>query len=264
MAAFFLIEWNPVSARSADMPGLAGQLYRDKDYYRAITEYKRESFFKRSTYQKRWSDFRIGESYRKSGRPEESVPHLINAAWFGAPDGLTDSCVLSLARSYIDMGSYPAARGVLDSLKEDVPVKLTLAGWSYLLERDFESARGLFASVGKDSLADLATSCRETHWKSPRTAAIMSAVIPGSGQIYAGGYRQGVTSFLLHGLIGYLTYRAVDDRRYFEAAAAIYTGFSRFYVGNIMSASSLAREHNQEKMEEFISRGRTRNGEDLE
>lgn len=264
LAAFFSIEPSLVSARAKGGPGLAHELYIHKDYYRAITEYKREAFFADSAHQKRWADFRIGESYRKSGRAEESVSYLARAARFSESDELSDSCVFSLARSYIQMGSFPAARAILDSLGKEVPCKLALAGWSSLLEGDFETARGLFASAGRDSLADLAAACTEIRWKSPAAAAVMSAILPGSGQVYAGGYRQGVTSFLLHALFGYLTYRAIDDHRYFEAAAAVYTGFSRFYVGNIISASSLVREDNHRRMDEVIRTGLTEHGEDLE
>jgi hypothetical protein len=264
LVPFFLIEWGPLSAQPRETSGFAEHLYTSKDYYRAISEYKRESFFEENTLKKRWADYRIGESYRKSGRAEKSVPYFVNAAWFGVPDSLTDSCVLSLARSYIDMGSFETARGILDSLGKETPEKAALAGWSYLLEGDFENAGPLFSSADRGPLADLTAVGQKTRWKSPRTAAVMSAVIPGSGQIYAGGYKQGAISLLLHGLIAYVTYRAVEDHRYFEAGAALYTGFSRFYVGNILAASSLARERNRVGMAELVEKAKREHGGDLD
>lgn len=266
MLAFFLIECSPVSLLAAerDSPGLAEHLFDHRDYYRAITEFERASFFAGDASLKRWAKYKIGESYRKSGRPEEAIPHLIGAARFGVGDQLTDSCVVSLARSYLELGSYGSARSILDSLSRGGTTRTALEGWSHLLEGDYGNARVLFHSAGRDSLAALAIALETLPTKSPLVAGAMSAVVPGTGQIYAGAYRQGLTSFLVHALLGYVAYSSVKDSRYFEAAAAIYTGFSRFYVGNIMSASSLVRTQNQRRVEALVREGRLRYGEDLE
>jgi hypothetical protein len=262
-AAFFSIEAGALFV-SADESGFARSLYVKGDYYRAITEYKRSYFHSKEMWTKRWANYRIGECYRKSGRPLGGLSHATDAVWFGAKDELTDSCVVSLAKSYIELGEYYSARGILDSLENESDTQKTLLrGWTYLLESDYQNARALFLSAGADSLAALSLEGENIRDKSPLVAGILSAAIPGSGQVYAGAYKQGIVSLLLHGIIGYFAYEGVRDGRYFETAAALYTGVSRFYVSNILSASRLVREGNEKKRIELAREARRRHGDAL-
>jgi hypothetical protein len=64
--------------------------------------------------------------------------------------------------------------------------------------------------------------------------------------------------------MGYFLYESVKDKRYFESAATLYTGFSRFYVGNIMSARELARDYNESHKEIFVENAKREYGSDLE
>ncbi|MFQ5904990.1 MAG: tol-pal system YbgF family protein [bacterium] len=269
LAAFSLIDGKVLCVPGQSSSGLARALFEERDYYRAITEYKRLSFFSVGTQEKRRASFRIGECYRRSGRWEKALPHLLDGARFRAPDPLTDSCIVSLAKSYIELGSYRAAREMLDSLgSRNVPTRVTLVGWSYLMEGDFRNARTSFLSVSNSSsascLAELSAEGERIPMKSARVAGAMSALIPGSGQVYAGACKQGFISFLLHGVMGYLLYKSVKAERYFEAAVTLYTGLSRFYVGNIMAASRLAREKNERERLLLIEEARRRYGGDLE
>lgn len=265
LAAFSLIETFPLCAFGEKSSTFADRLFKNRDYYRAITEYKRFSYFSNESGQKRRASFRIGESYRKSGRPEKGIPYLLGAARFNPPDALTDSCSFSLAKSWMELGQYEMARHILDSLQsEEDSTIMVLEAWSYFLEGDFQNARSSFLSAHASPLAELAVKGEELRTKSPRAASVMSAVLPGTGQIYAGAYRQGFISMALHGLMGYLLYRSIVDQRYFEAAATFYTGFSRFYVSNIASASRLAGEHNEAQRSRLVEEARSMYGDDLE
>ena len=269
LAVFSLIETFPLCTFGKKSSIFADRLFRDRDYYRAITEYKRFSYFSNESGQKRRASFKIGECYRKSGRPEKGIPYLLGAARFNPPDALTDSCSFSLAKSWMKLSQYEMARQMLDSLQsEEDSTRAVLEAWSYFLEGDFQNARSSFLSAESSGnatrLAELAVEGEELRTKSPRAASVMSAVLPGAGQIYAGAYKQGFVSMALHGLTGYLLYRSIVDQRYFEAAAAFYTGFSRFYVGNIASASRLAGEHNEAQRFKLVEEARSMYGDDLE
>ncbi len=262
-AAFFSIEACALSL-GADESGFARSLYVKGDYYRAITEYKRSSFHGREVRTKRWASYRIGECYRKSGRSLSGLSYSADAAWFGVKDDLTDSCVISLAKSYIELGQYRSARGILDSLENEGDTqRALLTGWTYLLESDYQNARAVFLSAGADSLAQLSLQGENIHDKSPLVAGVLSAVIPGSGQLYAGAYKHGVVTLILHGVIAYFAYEGIRDGRHFETAAAVYTGVSRFYLSNILSASRLVREGNEKKRIELARRARRLHGDAL-
>ncbi len=80
-------------------------------------------------------------------------------------------------------------------------------------------------------------------FKSPTSAAIMSAIIPGMGKIYADEVGDGITAFLAVGLLSFLAYdnfRADHDFR-----AWLFTGLAAyFYAGNIYGSAAAAQYYN--------------------
>ncbi len=79
--------------------------------------------------------------------------------------------------------------------------------------------------------------------KSPALAAIMSAVVPGLGKVYTENYGDGITAFLM---IGVLTFLSIDNfqanhdfRGWLFAGIAAY-----FYVGNVYGSAASAQIYN--------------------
>lgn len=81
------------------------------------------------------------------------------------------------------------------------------------------------------------------EYKSPGTAALLSAIIPGLGKIYAGEIGDGITSFLFTGVLSFLAYdnfKADHDFR-----AWLFTGLAAlFYGGNIYGSAAAAQNYN--------------------
>lgn len=79
--------------------------------------------------------------------------------------------------------------------------------------------------------------------KYPATAALMSAVIPGSGKIYTGDIGDGITALLLTSICAYLAYdnfKADHDFR-----GWLFTGLTAFfYAGNIYGSAAAAHLYN--------------------
>jgi TM2 domain-containing membrane protein YozV len=72
----------------------------------------------------------------------------------------------------------------------------------------------------------------EPPYKSSALAGILSAVIPGSGKMYAGEWGDGITGFLVTGLFAFLAYD--NFRADHTTRAWIFTGLGAFfYAGNI-------------------------------
>jgi hypothetical protein len=79
--------------------------------------------------------------------------------------------------------------------------------------------------------------------KSEILAGIMSAVVPGSGYIYAEHYGDGITAFLINALAIAGTVTAVYNENY--AVAAIVGGVGLpFYIGNIYGSANAAKKWN--------------------
>ncbi len=79
--------------------------------------------------------------------------------------------------------------------------------------------------------------------KSPLVAGMLSAIVPGSGHIYAGHYGDGITALLLNGLFIAGTIVAVKQENYAIAGVAGLIGLP-FYIGNIYGAANAATKWN--------------------
>ena len=79
--------------------------------------------------------------------------------------------------------------------------------------------------------------------KSPTLAGTLSAILPGSGQVYSGRPKDGVMAFVVNALFISGTIVALDNENY--AVAAIVGGVGLpFYIGNIYGAANSARKWN--------------------
>jgi len=99
-------------------------------------------------------------------------------------------------------------------------------------------------------------------YKSPELAGVMSAILPGSGQLYNERYKDGVCSFILNALFIWGAYKAFDDENY--ALGGILTIFEvGWYTGNIYTAVNGAHKYNR-KIDEDIFKKSLENCELLE
>lgn len=114
---------------------------------------------------------------------------------------------------------------------------------------DFPKAAGFFSEI--PSTSAFYTNAREFSdiWasspvlpdykeKSPLLAVVMSAVIPGSGKIYAGDLRSGVSTFLVVGALGVMSAESwaklgIKDWRTIALASI----FTLFYTANIYGSA---------------------------
>ena len=82
-------------------------------------------------------------------------------------------------------------------------------------------------------------------------AALMSAVLPGAGQMYSGRFWDGFRALTVNGLLIFSTYKLVEDEHY--AGAYLLSGITLpFYVGNIMGARVAAQDYTTRKRSDFI------------
>ncbi len=83
--------------------------------------------------------------------------------------------------------------------------------------------------------------------KKPRLAGLLSALVPGLGQLYAGYTKEALNSFALNGtLIAGLVITSVNYT-WIDGVLAFGTWLPRYYVGGINLASKLAKQKNLDK-----------------
>jgi len=89
-------------------------------------------------------------------------------------------------------------------------------------------------------------------WRSPALSGTMSALLPGSGQVYCGRYQEGFWAFVVCGVFAFASYEAFDHDLGWVGGATTLTGLS-WYSGNIYGAISAAHKHNSREKDQRIS-----------
>lgn len=130
---------------------------------------------------------------------------------------------LGLALVSFDRGDLAGTRSDLNRFVADFPA-----------DARAEKARAALTLLPPDD---------ELPRKSPLVAGILSAIVPGSGQMYAGHYGDGVASLLLNGLFIAGTAVAIHQENYATAGVVGVIGLP-FYIGNIYGAANAATKWN--------------------
>jgi len=251
-ALFLFLSLFNLSFGSAKENGFAGELFTEKDYLRAVGEYKRLCFFAENSDSSDYYYFLIGECYRKMGDFEDAKTVYDNLLFRGSiKPALEKRLLIASSKCSINQGEVKYARIILNQLEsynESADTLHYLLGISYLKEKKFNEAKEEFNKITSSSVKENGSQklkeISSYHFKSPTTALILSTFIPGAGQVYTSRPVKGIISFSLNFSLGYLTYRAVKDDRKMDAFLIAYFGLQRFYFGNLHQSKKYALHHN--------------------
>jgi tetratricopeptide (TPR) repeat protein len=236
----------------------AESLFAERDYYRAITEYKRFLFLHPDSPKVPWVRFRIGESYLAGGK--------LDAARFAFEDLLKvqpdprirSFAALSMARAFYKRGMLQQSAGVLDELiprLDDPDLKgqaLYLSGCARLKIGEVKSARAAFENISNDHqlaergrwLSEQMVRAEDLPEKSPVLAGLLS-IVPGLGHIYLGEYAVAFTALCWNGLFGFATYDGFR-RGHYGVGALLAAMELLWYSGTIYGAVSGAHRYNRD------------------
>jgi tetratricopeptide (TPR) repeat protein len=240
--------------------GLADAFLAEGEYYRAITEYKKFLFLFPDSEKADFALFRVGtayyrgEEYGPAARTFAEVREKYGKGAHAAPSAYFEGV------SLWKLGRFDRAETALDRVAALNPASeyapLSLIGKS-LLSYDAKSVPGcrgelvrFLENYPQDARAErvrqtiaLLDRDGEVPRKSPAVAGVMSAVVPGSGYMYAGRYGDGVVALIVNGLFIAGTVAAIHQENY--AVAAIVGGIGLpFYIGNIYGAANAATKWN--------------------
>ncbi len=234
----------------------ADYLYRTQQYNLAIAEYERIVFMKPNDYASR---VKLLKSYRSL--PDLQSAYLKGQMWlkeldtFPAELELEYGRILLLQKQFPDLNEFLLRPNIrLDSNEIDL-LRLN----SFILQRQFDKAEMLLKDdLHRIPVSELQFFTREIETgrnlkrKSPLLAAGMSAVLPGSGRIYTGDWKDGLISVMIIGSTGFGAYRAFVKEGSGSALAWIYSGLSfGFYLGNIYGSYQSARLKNIKSIQRF-------------
>jgi len=273
----------------------ADYLYNEKDYLRAAGEYQRYLFYSQgdvdSTLYKIALCYRLNGKMEKSiavfqrilkeyPKSDKSLGGKVAVSrkasgFIGVSEGkgnISISASYQIGYSYFLMGrhgdSVAHLKGAIKGIENENEVWKfrRLVGLNYLQQKRWDEANRLFSSLAlmnvdensKTATINLRRYAEEGKHlprKNRFLAGSFSAILPGSGKVYTGRAYDGLYSFVLLGLTGWLTY---DGFR--RGGVNSIKGWSFgmlsgvFYLGNVYGSVLSARIYNRRVEDKFLER----------
>ncbi|WP_221250345.1 tetratricopeptide repeat protein [Desulfuromonas versatilis] len=237
----------------------ADALFAEGDYYRAITEYKRFLHHHPASPLAPGAALRIGECFVAGERWEQAEAALRQAARKYPDTPEAGSALELLAEIPYRRGQFELARQRFAELAEAAPnparrqAARYRGAWSLIEQDRFAQARTELLGTDRPEATALAGELARAESlprKSPRLAGGLSALLPGSGQLYVGRPRDAGLAFALNAafLLGAL--EAFDNGN--EVVGGILLFFEAgWYTGNIFNAANHAHRFNRDRREEL-------------
>jgi hypothetical protein len=224
---------------------LADSLYSHGYYEEARIEYLRGFLFHPELKQKIEPRLRYAISLTK--HDEAKGIEELNSVVNDFPD-LAIEVRTEIARQYIQVNRNYLAITLLNDTEET-----ELLGLAYLLDDQILSARNTFVKSGDYELAGKIDDHIRSQKKSEKTAVLLSLILPGAGQSYAGNPGQGFMDFTLNLGSAYLLYNALRQHKYVDACLVFFFLLNRFYLGSLHNAQQSAISHNQKLHQAWLN-----------
>jgi tetratricopeptide (TPR) repeat protein len=267
-----LLFLNPASLLATETPNgeaekqfyFAETLFREGDYNRSITEYKRFIFLYPKDRRAENSSFRIIESYHKEREWNQTLEAIKRFSEEYKSSSFIEDTQYLKGLAEKELTQYENAlltfRGIINSGSLNYRDKSIFQSAIVLMNmEEWDKAHQMFQEVPRTS--SLAFSSKVFYsglenidkipHKSPELAGTLATLLPGAGHFYAERYQDGIMTFLLNGafiLAGIELFQHDNP-----VAGGIVSFFELgWYVGNIYSAMNCAHKYNKKMKEEFI------------
>ena len=249
---------------------VADSFMEEKEYYRAITEYKRFLFLFPDSTECDYALFQTGMAYLSGGDNNGAVKNLeaLRERYPVSPHGdgalfftgmahwkakrTQEACstFLAVVRVYPDSLYSPQAlaAGALTQLDDDNP-----QASHDLLERFVNEYPGHRETGNVRKAMTLIDDYSGLPQKSEALAGILSAIVPGAGYAYAGDYGTAVMSFVVNGAFIAGAWTAFAQGLYGVGVLAGGVG-APFYIGNIYGSALAAKKANRAARQEMANR----------
>jgi hypothetical protein len=238
----------------------ANRQFEQGNYTIAAKEYNRAFFF---GYEPRYViSMQIARCYANTGQHTMADGFYDRAYRFATTDSMRNEAVLEKVFSLIVQKNFSMANSELFNVAGKVSHEQELQshffnGISHYGLRNDSMAMDQFMNVaeisGADSLQLVALKAEfekvfdYDRRYNPRRAYIMSGLIPGSGQMSVGAYREGINSFILLGGLYALSIWIIIDYSLMDAIISVFPWMQRYYLGGMERARDLAHLKIKEK-----------------
>jgi tetratricopeptide (TPR) repeat protein len=246
--------------------GLADEFFREGDYYRAVTEYRRFLFFFPRSDRVEEALSRIAKSYFNGKKWDETVAacdEWLKKFPFSSRAG--EAYVLK-GLSLSEKKELPQARLSFRNAQERSPggalaneAQFQIAR-TYVKEEKWREAAEEFRKIDRGAQlypkgeywAKGLDQMDQVPQKSPTAAGILAAVLPGAGHVYTERYRDAAIAFVLNAAFIWGMVESFQHNN--NVVGGILTFFELgWYSGNIYSAVASAHKYNKKEREQYLN-----------
>jgi tetratricopeptide (TPR) repeat protein len=249
------------SAQSvSEVISFADEQFSEGNYSIAAREYNRAFFFGYEHVDV--VSLQIGHCYSELEEYTLAEGFYDRAFKYSSSDSIKNESVLGKAFCLLlQSKNLPALEELFNLSENQAPQQIAqmhyLKGIAYYNLQDDSLAFEEFYSVldvlnQSDSLKTVLTSEFEKvnryHRKfNPTVAYIMSTIIPGSGQIAVGAYKEGINSMILIAGLGFISVEIMKYFSFVDAVLTLLPWVQRYYLGGMEKAKTLALAKIEEK-----------------
>jgi len=243
---------------------MAEELASNGNYQASITEYKRYLFFNPTVQDISSVYLQLGITCYLAALPDEGDKAFAQALDAASDDVSRNRLRIDVAIQYLAHDRSSQAESLLlrvvafDTQAETKQRAWFFLGVAYVQTHQWSDAQDAFdhAFPAPDApearaIHELLNPSRLPRLKSPRRAKQFSTFLPGSGQIYAGDWKNGINALLLNLLTGFSVVSPLMNGEYSTAFSDYYTFFDRYYRGNRYNAERIANEKNASRVATF-------------
>ncbi|MFO7535380.1 MAG: tetratricopeptide repeat protein [Kiritimatiellia bacterium] len=254
------------SDSASNLLSFANSLFAEKDYYRAITEYKRHLHLYPDSPMASETRLAVGLAYFRGEKWEAARAAFQETRDSASTPESARQAQLLMGESAYRGSDYPSALDCFDAFTRQHPsdpgsvdARMRVSQCLLQLDKNLPAksqATSLIASRPSDErAADFAREMQSVDAlprKSPLLAGSLSAILPGAGQLYTGRPRDAGISFLLNGSLIALAAIAFNNDE--PVAGGILTVLElSWYSGNIYGAVNGAHKYNRFQRQRFVN-----------
>ena len=131
-------------------------------------------------------------------------------------------------------------------------------GWLAADAGDFREAGQHFDRAHEPALAAECRKLEKLPLRNPDLAGLFSSFVPGTGELYAGNLKAGLSSLLVTAAMAAGIGYSISRRHYLDSALLFSIFFVRFYYGSRNNARDYAEDYNRRVREQAARSLKTR------
>ena len=247
--------------------GYADHLFRDGDYYRAISEYRRYLYLTRGqgSASARVA-MAIGESYLRGGQLDAAASQYTSVAEHATDPLLRSMALLSAGRAallnekpLLAAARLAEARSIAIELPDIANEATFLLGWARFARKDWNGARAAFYNAANNNGPRASVAARlvkrldergDFPHKDPLVAGALS-LIPGLGHMYLGMWNVGIAALTWNALFSFATVWSIATNQW-GVAAVLGVFEMSWFSGTMFGALNGAMRYNHDVEQNWI------------